>query len=1522
MKKIIDIFQDYDKIIRHKGAVVEKNNSRVLLVVKSSSCSPGIFFKLNLNPNKKYKLSIRAKMTQGDKAFVYCETKDGRRLINRSNIINSHVNRHDLSFNGDSENISIGVLCFYKNIIYTIEIYKFTVYEIDYLVNDKYCLNQYVDKVFIINNDDKSIDVLCNKLTKTNTSFEIINKNDINNKLFQDRYSYCNKTDKLTIDNFSRLLTHLNIVTLSKINNYESIMILESNTVFGNLLEQYIDNITEVMNNYWGLLYLFSNNITNNELYSRAINENNSNAYCISHYVYDDIIKLFNRFDDTIDGYLCEIQKKYECYSLNNNLTQTLPDTTKTENITTEIEHPTNKDIIKFQPKIDTQFKPKILISSTQYPYYGGAATNAYLLTKYLREYGFEVSCIFYDTGTNIYDPDNIGGIFNMKPTLMYKNNSKILHNIKRYLNGEPNLIFSFNWYAPIVSKRLYPNKCVLYCITGSTLITKISDENVSFIRFLQENNDKSLTYQHPIEFETMELSDLIVFNSYLTQNNFNHIYFNFNDKFVNIPLELTNVCINKSYEIQNDTPKEYDLIIVNSSYKRKIKNPDFIKELFKLPEIEKLKKVIIGHFSTETFGGLNNTLTLNLIDNKKVYEYLSKSKILLVPSFLESAGIIIEEANYCECSIVTTRNVGLSYRIDDNFLCEDVYDKNEWENKILNILRNYESITKFYDVDYYDNNHIIEFINNILNVKLEPIFDKEITLMIASIDTPYIGGSATNAYRLIKQLRKRGYYVFGLFIDKDRTHDTDPDNIGDIFRVFEYDSTNTKFIRDTINNYIQDIDVIYAKNYITYYILKSIFPEIKIVFSPSGSRAYSFYCGNDKFITFNEFMNVKLDTNNNITNYCYPNSCCSNCNCEKLTVDDCDLIVPNSQITYDLYNKIYKDQQHKIYFPIYLSSIIDESCYEMKIDFNKREIDVICIVYNWNRKVKNRELLIDIIKNDKLQQLKFVIIGYKFNHKFRDRNVDIIDHMDNKDIFRYLGNSKVCILTSYYDSNPNILSEADYMGCNIITTTNTGIGKFINDECLVNNYYDVNEWCMKIKSSIKTKYNNHFPNITEELNKFDHMVKYIVDNPITEQLCDFKVDHNKNIMVVFHSIPSIWSTESYINNVKPKNTLNVSKINESMNDIIDFIESDLYFYIIKNINYIKRFDEIHVVIGNTVGKSGFIQLSEIYPNEYRHIYIWDIPDVESLYVFRNAKIYFMRGKYDLLYDDIIKKSIHKPITIFYPATSLPFNVEHKVCKTKYDIVLYGDPNNYDSSSKIYPYSKMNLLLKVPTPIFYYTNNERIYDACFCATYKQPTKNHSIFVKFINFLEENSLKLNLVFIGGEIIPEMKWLYRKLTRQYKHVNITVFGKISRKKLAKIYNSSNVNLLFSGRDDIPRIITESLFCGCYNITCDTLSDGKFMYQNKIIQMFPQYFDKDIVNSINDKNIYESNYILGEIIKNNGYTTEKHYNISPIIDDSTFRYLYKICKKKYDSRKIYSISKNIFNIYDVVKDLVTLM
>ena len=70
---------------------------------------------------------------------------------------------------------------------------------------------------------------------------------------------------------------------------------------------------------------------------------------------------------------------------------------------------------------------------------------------------------------------------------------------------------------------------------------------------------------------------------------------------------------------------------------------------------------------------------------------------------------------------------------------------------------------------------------------------------------------------------------------------------------------------------------------------------------------------------------------------------------------------------------------------------------------------------------------------------------------------------MKNKEIIKYFLLSKILLITSFYDSSPNILHEALHNNCIVITSKNIGSYEYLDKKYLVNNYSDVNEWIKKI---------------------------------------------------------------------------------------------------------------------------------------------------------------------------------------------------------------------------------------------------------------------------------------------------------------------------------------------------------------------------------------------------------------------------------------------------------------------------
>ena len=127
-----------------------------------------------------------------------------------------------------------------------------------------------------------------------------------------------------------------------------------------------------------------------------------------------------------------------------------------------------------------------ILISSTQYPYYGGSATNAYALIKEFRRKGYKTAGLFINKKDENIEPDKIGGIFQLKdgdsPDIIKKR-------IDTYLGRIPSYIFAKNYVAPIVCKKMYISSKVAYLVAGCPQMMELSKNNISAIKYLNEKN-------------------------------------------------------------------------------------------------------------------------------------------------------------------------------------------------------------------------------------------------------------------------------------------------------------------------------------------------------------------------------------------------------------------------------------------------------------------------------------------------------------------------------------------------------------------------------------------------------------------------------------------------------------------------------------------------------------------------------------------------------------------------------------------------------------------------------------------------------------------------------------------------------------------------------------------------------------------------------------------------------------------------------------------------------------------------
>jgi len=328
----------------------------------------------------------------------------------------------------------------------------------------------------------------------------------------------------------------------------------------------------------------------------------------------------------------------------------------------------------------------KILVTSTQYPFYGGAATNAYALIKTFREYGYKTGGIFFTQGIkqpNI-DPDNIGGIVECKH--VNANTTRSTKNfIINYLEGNPDIIFSKNYYAPIVSRSMFGrNVLVIYLVAGSPQMSIAAKKKYSAIRYIWLNTNP---IHHQTEKNCVNSSDIVIPNNVLGYKLLRKNYGNL-PKIVT-PID-TSIAMNvNKFNVKPFEKREYDICFSCSHLDRTVKNPELALKLMGFPGMEKYKKVVIGHDHAR-FSSIKNMKRAGFIgDNKKVLDIMNNSKVVICPSYYDASPNVIKEAILCGCNFLLSKNCGWSEKYPDEFVCADIYDFKEWVTKLEYLINN-----------------------------------------------------------------------------------------------------------------------------------------------------------------------------------------------------------------------------------------------------------------------------------------------------------------------------------------------------------------------------------------------------------------------------------------------------------------------------------------------------------------------------------------------------------------------------------------------------------------------------------------------------------------------------------------------------------------------------------------------------------------------------------------------------------------------------------------------------------------
>jgi len=315
--------------------------------------------------------------------------------------------------------------------------------------------------------------------------------------------------------------------------------------------------------------------------------------------------------------------------------------------------------------KVKRDDKPRILITSTQRPYYGGAATNAYALIRYFRSAGYRVAGVFFDNTSADVDPGKIGGVFR------HKANRDTLRSVRTALGGNPDVIFAKNYAAPLLSKKIFPTTPLVYLVSGSPQMMEVSAKKISAMKYLRSNKVEPFRQ----EKEAFSISSKVIPNSEIGRLLLVKHYGN-SSKIMD-PID-TSLAREVNVEHRYFSKRRYDIAFVCSNMGRSVKNAALAKSIFS--KIKTKKKIAIGRGS-HIFSN-SGTICHGEMTRDEVIHILCNTRLVICPSYYDASPNIIREALDCGANILVSKNCGWSELYPDAFVCEDVYNVDEWVSK------------------------------------------------------------------------------------------------------------------------------------------------------------------------------------------------------------------------------------------------------------------------------------------------------------------------------------------------------------------------------------------------------------------------------------------------------------------------------------------------------------------------------------------------------------------------------------------------------------------------------------------------------------------------------------------------------------------------------------------------------------------------------------------------------------------------------------------------------------------------
>ena len=426
--------------------------------------------------------------------------------------------------------------------------------------------------------------------------------------------------------------------------------------------------------------------------------------------------------------------------------------------------------------------------------------------------------------------------------------------------------------------------------------------------------------------------------------------------------------------------------------------------------------------------------------------------------------------------------------------------------------------------------------------------------VLICSTQLPGNGGSATNAYNIHAILQELNINSVCVFLedlnDSEKTQTIADFNHHNLSKIYIVSRNKKDDFNEIMMNEFKSTDgvpeIAYCKNYSSPSIIRGYLDnpdKTSIVYLVAGSKSYTEYLNQTDHDKTLPFYDHKKALENDMNSEQYKSLAIHGS--ELNSVISSDYINGNSVTcgeSYILYSNS-EELKNKYSGELYTSFIThkilnDKIKKENLLDFDKRTIDVLFVVSNTKRKVKNSTFCVDLFNDVRLQDMTKVIIGdYASQYEDSHKNIKSYEKATNLEVLQYMSIAKIVINVSYYEASPNTCIEALCLGCHILSSNNCGSMNEILDDCDIINLNNKDEWVKRISTIIKD--NTHNQN-TKKITILENLTKDILYKKMKIDKKTFSFESKFSILSVnYFFMNSIKNYMGALNsiNINPENS-------------------------------------------------------------------------------------------------------------------------------------------------------------------------------------------------------------------------------------------------------------------------------------------------------------------------------------------------------------------------------------------------